>query len=237
MELRRHAHNQTIQAVIYTNAALLLATNNSTIVVIDNDGLVVNEIESLFGSIKFFSKHNHNQWSSRPEEVLAVTGGDVNSTSFLLHIDAADGIDSSLPISTTAAVTSLNYCKGRIQKGKLRDRRRNTDDLIVLGIDSLSLQVRDGTYVKTWQVPEGIVDVACYEEDLYVLKGNSHLQLRELDHSEHNGSRLSAFAGLIFIVLILALVGYQLSKRRAKLREQSVQTPGEFELQERMVEK
>lgn len=104
--------------------------------------------------------------------MIAVAGGEADSKAFLLHIDTADGIDSS-ELLPNSAITSLNYCRGRIGGRKLRERRRGIEDLIVLGIAGSSIEIRQGHFRKTWQVPEGILDVACYEEDLFILKGDN----------------------------------------------------------------
>jgi hypothetical protein len=73
------------------------------------------KIASPHGSISLFSKHNHNEWSSRTEEVIAIAGGQGNSTAYLLHIDLTNGIDSTESLGSTP-VTSLNYCRGKMQK-------------------------------------------------------------------------------------------------------------------------
>lgn len=93
----------------------------------------------------------------------------------------------------------------------------------------------ESNYFKNFKIAEGIVDVICYEDDLFILKGNNELQLEELDHGEHSGSRFAAFAGVFFLALILTVVAYQISKRKVEKREKSAQTPGEYELQERII--
>jgi hypothetical protein len=87
-------YNDTILALIYTNSALLLATDNATIIVQGDEGAEIKQIQSSLGNIVLFSKHNHDEWRSRPEEVIAVTE-EVNSVAYLLHIDVANGIDST----------------------------------------------------------------------------------------------------------------------------------------------
>lgn len=167
-EIRTHEFNQTVLSILYTKASLFIATQTASIIVIADDGSVIKEVASPFGSISLMSLHNHNEWRSLTEEVIAVAA-ETNSTPYLLHIDLAEGITSNtlLPNST---ITSLNYCPGRLVE---KERRRGIEDLIILGIDGSSLQIRLEAYSKFWSIPEGIIDVACYEDDLFVLKGNN----------------------------------------------------------------
>lgn len=132
-ELLRNVFNETILAVIYTNTALLISTNESTVLALADDGSLLKEIESPLGSIGLFSKHNHNEWSSRTEEVIAIAGEQGSTNTHLLHIDLAKGIDSNQSLGNTA-ITSLNYCRGKMQKKKELGRKRAVEDLIILGI-------------------------------------------------------------------------------------------------------
>jgi hypothetical protein len=42
------------------------------------------------------------------------------------------------------------------------------------------------------------------------------VKVHELDHHEHSEGKLSAIAAVFFIILVLAIVAYQIGKRKGK---------------------
>lgn len=94
----------------------------------------------------------------------------------------------------------------------------------MLGFGKDVLQVREGTYRKAFSFPEGVADVVCREESMYVLAADGYLREIELEHGEHSENRAAAFAGAFFVFIILAIVAYQVAKCRFKKFERKSQS-------------
>lgn len=90
-EIARHSFNRTIITAIYTQAALLVSTSDS-ILVLDGSGSVIREIATPQGSITLMSRHNHNSWASQPNEIIAIATKE--GLSSLLHVNA-NSVDSA----------------------------------------------------------------------------------------------------------------------------------------------